>query len=306
MSESRGDDIFRNVKSNPALDDAYDPEKFTVGDWANVQMPDDAQRALQDLQQAIGMYGVAASQGKFEMRGDSIVFVTPDLSIPSYLKKAMDRVAASLRGWAEFAAHADKSRAYYVELLDRIGEMIGESAYIADDGEVSTSVLRAKLPDLVDALVARVLDSDGWLGDYDHLAARAEELLLSGSGMQRDEVMDAYSALVSALDEMGRARPARPEQPDPRSPDPEALRPTVGVVSEVGQDTITIRSFTFSEQAGDVSEPPEPTMRDPAPSLEVWEFAREVSPAAHARVLARVRAGEFVTVGDLIKELRNA
>lgn len=288
MSESRGDDIFRNVKSNPALDDAYDPEKFTVGDWANVQMPDDALRALQDLQQAIGMYGVAASQGKFEMRGDSIVFVTPDLSIPSYLKKAMDRVAASLRGWAEFAAHADKSRAYYVELLDRIGEMIGESAYTADDGEVSTSVLRAKLPELVDALVARV-------GDYDHLAAKAEELLLSGSGMQRDEVMDAYSALVSALDEMG--RPARPEQPDPRSPDPE--RPTWEAVAEwFGRRAKQV--LHNEQQRQYVSAPHAPI----TPNREVWEFVQQV--AALAEPALTTVGQDSITIESLIKELRNA
>lgn len=60
-------------------------------------------------------------------------------------------------GWVEAAAQFHNNEQYYRGLLDQIGKAIGKKAYICDDGSVSSSVLRAKLPQLVRQLV-RVAD----------------------------------------------------------------------------------------------------------------------------------------------------
>lgn len=42
---------------------------------------------------------------------------------------------------------------YYQGLLDKIGKSVGKSAHVCDDGSWSDDILRAKLPQLVRALI---------------------------------------------------------------------------------------------------------------------------------------------------------
>ncbi len=64
-----------------------------------------------------------------------------------------EAVAGRIAVWMCESARQMENVAYYQGLLDRIGKAIGERAFICDDGSVSGVVLRAKLPELVEALV---------------------------------------------------------------------------------------------------------------------------------------------------------
>lgn len=59
--------------------------------------------------------------------------------------------------WVESACQFSRNEDYYRGLLDRIGNALGPDAFTADAGSISESVLRAKLPELVEALVAQRL-----------------------------------------------------------------------------------------------------------------------------------------------------
>lgn len=66
------------------------------------------------------------------------------------LEAAITEAQRYAMGWVEVACLFSKNESYYRGLLDQIGETIGEEAYLCDDGiSKSTSVLRAKLPELV-------------------------------------------------------------------------------------------------------------------------------------------------------------
>lgn len=87
--------------------------------------------------------------------------VETDEHYPSWvLETAITEAQRYAMGWVEMACLFSKNESYYRGLLDQIGEIIGEEAYLCDDGiSKSTSVLRAKLPQLVkDLQVSR----DGW------------------------------------------------------------------------------------------------------------------------------------------------
>ena len=64
--------------------------------------------------------------------------------------------AERVDAWIETARQHANNEEYYRGLLDRIGERVGPSAYVSDDGSVQDSVLRAKVPDLVSALLDEV------------------------------------------------------------------------------------------------------------------------------------------------------
>ncbi len=63
-------------------------------------------------------------------------------------------VAERIASWMQTAAQNQRNTDYYRGLLVKIGESIGQAAYIADDGSVSDSVLCASIPDLVESLLA--------------------------------------------------------------------------------------------------------------------------------------------------------
>jgi hypothetical protein len=65
-----------------------------------------------------------------------------------------EAAAKRIAAWMDDAARAYRDAAYYRSLVVRCGEAIGPSSYIADDGSVSQDVLCAKVPELVEGLVA--------------------------------------------------------------------------------------------------------------------------------------------------------
>lgn len=64
-----------------------------------------------------------------------------------------EAVAQKIGFWMESAAQNQRNTDFYRELLQKCGELIGQEAYTADDGTLSDSVLCAKIPELVEALV---------------------------------------------------------------------------------------------------------------------------------------------------------
>lgn len=64
-----------------------------------------------------------------------------------------EAVAKRIAAWMQSAAEFANSVEYYQGLLDRCGDAIGEPAFTCDDGSKSEDVLRAKIPELVQALV---------------------------------------------------------------------------------------------------------------------------------------------------------
>lgn len=65
------------------------------------------------------------------------------------------RVLRERDAWIDTAKNYADGMDYYKSLLDNIAEHFGVEAYVADDGSVSDSPLRAKLPDLTSKMLAQ-------------------------------------------------------------------------------------------------------------------------------------------------------
>lgn len=63
-----------------------------------------------------------------------------------------DAFAVRLAFWIETAAQNQENTEYYQGLLDQCANHIGQAAFTQDDGGISESPLRAKIPELVKAL----------------------------------------------------------------------------------------------------------------------------------------------------------
>jgi hypothetical protein len=84
-------------------------------------------------------------------------------SEPENSHKEMDTVLAEsmtrvLANWIEVAQQYANNTDYYRNLVIRCGSAIGNEAYIQDDGNKSPDVLCAKVPELVEALCAKLND----------------------------------------------------------------------------------------------------------------------------------------------------
>lgn len=64
-----------------------------------------------------------------------------------------EEFAGILALWMRDNAQAHGNVVYYQGLLDRVGRALGEGAHTCDDGSRSESVLRAKVPELVEQMV---------------------------------------------------------------------------------------------------------------------------------------------------------
>lgn len=64
-------------------------------------------------------------------------------------------LARCIAAWMETAAQAQRNCDYYRTLVERCGEALGESAKTDDAGKLHDDVLCAKVPELVEQLVAR-------------------------------------------------------------------------------------------------------------------------------------------------------
>lgn len=96
------------------------------------------------------------SQVEFHIRQavEEAIAASPLFDYPSsyMLDAAIEEAQRYAMGWVEVACLFSKNESYYRGLLDRIGLIIGDDAFICDDGSKSQSILRAKLPALVQQL----------------------------------------------------------------------------------------------------------------------------------------------------------
>uniref|UniRef100_A0A6M3LNS0 Uncharacterized protein n=1 Tax=viral metagenome TaxID=1070528 RepID=A0A6M3LNS0_9ZZZZ len=58
--------------------------------------------------------------------------------------------------WKDTAEQFLRNQVYYAGLLDKIAESLGPEVFISDDGSVQDTVLRAKIPQLVEELRQQV------------------------------------------------------------------------------------------------------------------------------------------------------
>lgn len=65
-----------------------------------------------------------------------------------------EAVARRIAAWMDTAAEYARNQEYYVGLLDRAARALGPEAFTCDDGSHSEEPLRAKVPELVERLVA--------------------------------------------------------------------------------------------------------------------------------------------------------
>lgn len=66
-----------------------------------------------------------------------------------------EAVARCISAWMDTAAEYARSVEYYRALLVRCGEALGDPAKTCDDGSAVPDVLVAKVPELVEAIVAK-------------------------------------------------------------------------------------------------------------------------------------------------------
>jgi hypothetical protein len=70
------------------------------------------------------------------------------------LQKRLEEAARGDAFWMSVARQFCKNMEYYRSLVDRIGILFGEAAYISDDGSKQDDILRAKVPELVESRLA--------------------------------------------------------------------------------------------------------------------------------------------------------
>jgi len=61
--------------------------------------------------------------------------------------------AQVLDNWMETASQEARNAAFYRDLLDQCGQILGKEAFTADDGTVMEDPVRLKIPSLVQKLV---------------------------------------------------------------------------------------------------------------------------------------------------------
>jgi hypothetical protein len=66
-----------------------------------------------------------------------------------------DTLSQEAQGWYDAAAFHARNEDYYRGLLDACAEHLGPAVFLCDDGSVSESPLRTKVPELVAALAER-------------------------------------------------------------------------------------------------------------------------------------------------------
>lgn len=71
-----------------------------------------------------------------------------------------EAVAERIAIWMDTAAQSQRNVDYYRGLVEQCGIFIGESAYLQDDGGRGEDVLCAKVPELVEQLVASLRSND--------------------------------------------------------------------------------------------------------------------------------------------------
>lgn len=104
-----------------------------------------------------------------------------------------------IANWIEIAAQESRNTDYYRGLVQEIGEMLGERAYISDDGTKQEEVLCAKVPVIIKNIIEACKESlkiqtskGNWdYGRYMHGMANGMLLLMSYIEGKQPEFLDA-------------------------------------------------------------------------------------------------------------------
>lgn len=79
---------------------------------------------------------------------------TPETSCIEMDVRLAEAFARVLAGWIDTAAQFSRNEAFYRDLLDETAKHLGPEVFVCDDGGISDSPLRLKVPELVAALRA--------------------------------------------------------------------------------------------------------------------------------------------------------
>lgn len=123
---------------------------------------DDSQRTVESWQQEVAVWRKTVDDLKkriSDLESANDQWSRDYKALSEECQAAKDSAGA----WQATAEQAQRNTDYYAGLLDKIGNTIGEEAFIADDGVKHDSVLRAKLPRLVEQLKERV---DYWRREF--------------------------------------------------------------------------------------------------------------------------------------------
>ena len=80
---------------------------------------------------------------------------TPETSGIEMDVRLAEVFAQVLAGWIDAAAQSSRNEAFYRGLLDETAKHLGPEVFVCDDGSVSDSPLRLKVPELVAHLRAQ-------------------------------------------------------------------------------------------------------------------------------------------------------
>lgn len=110
--------------------------------------------------------------------------------------------------WKETASRHLKNEQYYHGLITQIGEMLGEDAYISDDGSRQQDVLCAKIPELVKAKCSALEASKRLLtrSDEKHgecLEALRQINLICGQGYDIESPTKVLELVQKRLEDAG-------------------------------------------------------------------------------------------------------
>lgn len=116
---------------------------------ANTSVPTDAEQAVIDNDREF-------AAGIFQPTPDMVKMYLD--TAPMFLQNYVRRVTAERDGWVDSAAQFHRNTEYYRGLLDQAAAHLGPDVYVQDDGGICDSPLRAKIPELVAAMAARVAE----------------------------------------------------------------------------------------------------------------------------------------------------
>lgn len=91
-----------------------------------------------------------------KIKGNGDIFVkgnltTNDIEVVEGFREFFGMSKAYNNAWYDTAAQMSRNSDYYRGLVIQIGKMLGDEAYISDDGSVQDDILCAKIPELVAA-----------------------------------------------------------------------------------------------------------------------------------------------------------
>jgi len=134
-----------------------EPDLGDLDEGQNISILDYSMSAG-DISFVVNGYGEVI---KIKSNGDIFVkgnLITNDIDVVSGFKEFFSMTHAYNTAWYETAAQMSRNSDYYRGLVVQIGKMLGEEAYISDDGSVQEDVLCAKIPELVAAKLGLKLE----------------------------------------------------------------------------------------------------------------------------------------------------